>query len=78
MFSMENYATETNRYKMVNMFLRIFGKKLFIFNREFLDGKATVFKKLSELKGRIIIKTDAKLTELLPFRKDNALNPIKC
>jgi hypothetical protein len=47
MFSMENYATETNRYKMVNMFLRIFGKKLFIYNKEFQDGKTTVFKKLS-------------------------------
>lgn len=74
--SLENHATEANRYKMLNVLFHSFGNRLFLLTAE--DNSLT-FKTLAELKGKVIIKTDSKINELLPFRKNiQVSSPIKC
>jgi hypothetical protein len=74
--SLENHATDNNRYKMLNVLFHSFGSKLLLITAE--DHSLT-FKTLTELKGKVIIKTDSKINELLPFRKNvHVSSPVKC
>lgn len=64
---------------MLNTLFTIFDKKLLIVNNEDPHQSIKVAKKLEELKGRIIIKTDSNINEILPFRMEGlAKSPIKC
>lgn len=64
---------------MLNILFTVFDKKLLIVNNEDPNQSIKVAKKLEELKGRIIIKTDSNINEILPFRKEGfSKSPIKC
>lgn len=61
---------------MLNILFHNFAAKLLLITAE--DHSLT-FKTLAELKGKIIIKTDSKISELLPFRRNlQASSPFKC
>jgi hypothetical protein len=63
---------------MLNILFGIFDKKLLIVNNEDPHSSLKVCKKLSELKGKIIIKTDSNINEIYPFRDEGiSKSPVK-
>lgn len=61
---------------MFNILFHNFSAKLLLISSE---DQSLVFKTLGELKGKIILKTDSNLNELLPYRKNlQPASPIKC
>lgn len=61
---------------MFNILFHNFSAKLLLISSE---DQSLTFKTLAELKGKIILKTDSNLNELLPYRKNlQPATPIKC
>lgn len=53
---------------MFNILYKVFDKKLFMVNSEVDFQKALECKTLAELKGKVIIKTDSKISEIKAFK----------
>lgn len=66
--SIENHAKEENRYRMFNVLYKVFDKKLFMVNSEVDFQKTLECKTLAQLKGKVILKTDSKISEIMAFK----------
>ena len=69
--SIENHAREENRYKMANILTKYLSKQLFYILEEHGNEEIIATKTLGELKGKILLKTDSKLKEILMFIKSH-------
>lgn len=64
LLSIENHASEANRYRMLNIILKCFGMKLMLMGSDAEIQKLYSFRTLKELKGKVIVKTDSKIDEI--------------
>jgi hypothetical protein len=67
--SIENHAKDENRYKMMNVLMKYLNDKIFYIDKEHPNDVAKVCRSLAQLKGKVIIKTDARMKDIMDFRK---------